>query len=50
KEGFKKTVVDTMDNDRWVAKLVRRVMSKLEVARGDLGYPGDIPVALEPYR
>jgi len=50
REGFKRTVVDGVVNDRWVARLVGKVTKKLEVARGDVGYSGDIPVALGPYR
>jgi len=50
KESFKKSVVDTVANDKWIAKLVGKLMGKLEEAKGDLGYSGDIPVALEPYR
>ena len=50
KESFKKSVVDTVANDKWIAKLVGKLMGKLEEAKGDLGYSGDIPVALKPYR
>ena len=50
KEGFKRSVVDTVANDKWIAKLVGKLMGKLEEAKGDLGYSGDIPVALKPYR
>jgi len=50
KESFKRSVVDTVANDKWIAKLVGKLMGKLEEAKGDLGYSGDIPVALQPYR
>jgi hypothetical protein len=50
KEGVKKAVVDGVVNDRWIAKMVGKITKKLEVARGDAGYSGDIPVALEVYR
>ncbi|KAG5982737.1 hypothetical protein E4U55_001455 [Claviceps digitariae] len=47
KEGIKKAV---MANDQWLAKLVGKLMRKLEIVNGDLGYTGDIPIPLEPYR
>jgi hypothetical protein len=50
KEGVKKSVVDGVVNERWIAKMVGKVTSKLGEARGDVGYSGDIPVALEVYR
>ena len=50
KEGVKKAVVDGVVNDRWIAKMVGMITKKLELARGDVGYSGDIPVALGPYR
>ncbi|KPI37757.1 uncharacterized protein AB675_211 [Cyphellophora attinorum] len=50
KQGFKKVAVAGMVNDRWIAKMVGRVAAKLEQAQGEVGYTGDIPVALEPYR
>ncbi|KAK6586859.1 hypothetical protein PZA11_000149 [Diplocarpon coronariae] len=50
KEGVKKVVVDGVVNERWVAKLVGKITKKLEVARGEAGYSGDIPVKLEKYR
>jgi hypothetical protein len=43
-------VVDGVVNDRWIAKLVGKITKKLEAARGDVGYSGDIPVPLEVYR
>ena len=36
--------------NRWIAKMVGKITRKLEEARGDVGYSGDIPVALEKYR
>lgn len=50
KENVKKVVVDGIVNDRWIAKLVGKVTRKLEVARGDAGYSGDLPVPLKVYR
>ncbi|KAG9244091.1 hypothetical protein BJ878DRAFT_422156 [Calycina marina] len=50
KEGFKKTVVDTVANDKWVAKVVGKIMGKLENAKGDIGYSGEIPIPLQVYR
>ena len=50
KDGMKKAVVGGIVNDQWIAKLVAKVTKKLETARGDAGYSGDIPVALAPYR
>ncbi|KAF2089616.1 hypothetical protein K490DRAFT_36956 [Saccharata proteae CBS 121410] len=50
KEKFKKTAVDAVANDRWIAKLVGKATRKLETAQGDVGYSGNIPVALAPYR
>lgn len=40
----------TPNSNRWIAKLVAKVTKKLETAQGDVGYSGNIPVALEPYR
>jgi hypothetical protein len=37
-------------NERWIAKVVGKVTRKLEVARGEAGYSGDIPVQLGVYR
>ncbi|KAK5124085.1 hypothetical protein LTR08_006101 [Meristemomyces frigidus] len=50
RDGMKKAMVGTMINDRWIAKMVGKVAAKLEQAQGDLGYSGEIPVALGPYR
>jgi len=50
KEGVKKAVVDGMVNDRWISKAVGKITKKLEVARGEAGYSGDIPVQLDVYR
>jgi hypothetical protein len=50
KEGVKKAVVDGVVNERWIAKMVGKVTKKLEVARGEAGYSGDIPVKLGGYR
>ncbi|WWD21825.1 hypothetical protein CI109_106313 [Kwoniella shandongensis] len=50
KDSMKKTVVDGIVNDKWIAKMVGKVTRKLEEAQGDIGYSGDIPVKLEIYR
>ena len=50
KEGVKRAVVDGVVNERWIAKMVGRITRKLETARGEAGYSGDIPVKLEKYR
>jgi hypothetical protein len=47
KGGLKKAIVA---NDRWLAKLVGKMVRKLEDVRGDLGYSGDIVVELSRYR
>lgn len=50
KDSMKKTVVDGIVNDKWIAKMVGKVTRMLEEAQGDVGYSGDIPVKLEVYR
>lgn len=50
KDGVKKTVIDGVINDKWIAKMVGKVTRKLETAQGDVGYTGDIPIKLEKYR
>lgn len=50
KDSVKKTVVDGVINDKWIAKMVGKVTRALETAQGDVGYSGDIPVKLEKYR
>ncbi|KAK4692760.1 hypothetical protein P7C71_g4508, partial [Lecanoromycetidae sp. Uapishka_2] len=50
KDGMKKAVVGGIVNDQWIAKMVAKVTKKLETAQGDVGYSGNIPVALGPYR
>ncbi|KAJ6784390.1 hypothetical protein PWT90_05070 [Aphanocladium album] len=47
KDSVKKAV---MGGDQWLAKLAGKVLKKLEVIDGDLGYSGDIPVDLTSYR
>jgi len=42
--------VDAAANDKWIAKLVGKVTKKLETMQGDIGYSGDLPVALDVYR
>ncbi|EMC94099.1 hypothetical protein BAUCODRAFT_36569 [Baudoinia panamericana UAMH 10762] len=48
--GMKKAVIGGIVNDRWIAKMVGKVAARLERAQGDLGYSGEVPIALEPYR
>lgn len=50
KDSMRRIAVDAATNDRWIAKLVGKVTKKLEMMQGDVGYSGDIPVALAPYR
>lgn len=50
KHTIKRTTVDAMVNDRWIAKLVGKVAKQLENAMGEVGYSGDLPISLEPYR
>lgn len=50
KDSMKRTLVDNVVSDRWIAKMVGRVTKKLEGAMGEAGYSGDIPVKLEVYR
>ena len=49
-KGMRRVAVDAVTNDRWIAKLVGKVVKRLESAKGDLGYTGLVPVSLEPYR
>jgi len=48
--GIKRTTVDAVVNDRWIAKLVGKIAKNLEQMRGDVGYSGELPIALGPYR
>jgi hypothetical protein len=50
KDGVKKTVVDGIISDKWIAKMVGKVTKLLEEAQGDVGYSGNIPVKLDVYR
>lgn len=50
KDSMKRTLVDNVVSDRWIAKMVGRITKKLEGAMGEAGYSGDIPVKLEVYR
>lgn len=47
---IKRTTVDAVVNDKWIAKLVGKVAKQLENALGDVGYSGELPIALGPYR
>lgn len=51
--GMRKAGVSTMSamaNDRWIARLVGKITRKLENAQGEIGYSGDVPIALDKYR
>ncbi|CAN8105244.1 unnamed protein product [Discula destructiva] len=50
KESVKRTLVDNVVSDRWLAKMVGRITTRLEGAMGEAGYSGGIPVRLEAYR
>lgn len=50
RDGMKKAMVGGLVNDRWIAKLVGKTAAMLKEAQGDVGYSGDIPIALAPYR
>ncbi|ORX36154.1 hypothetical protein BD324DRAFT_630401 [Kockovaella imperatae] len=50
KESIKKTTVESIVNDSWIAKMVGKITKKLEEAKGDIGYSGNIPVQLKKYR
>lgn len=50
KDSMKRTLVDSVVSDRWIAKMVGRITKKFEGAMGEAGYSGDIPVKLEAYR
>jgi hypothetical protein len=50
KDGMKKAAVDGIINDKFIAKMVGKITRQLATAQGDVGYSGDIPVALEAYR
>ncbi|KAF2739786.1 hypothetical protein EJ04DRAFT_606464 [Polyplosphaeria fusca] len=53
KEGMRKAGLNTASavaNDRWIAKLVGKILFKLEKAQGDIGYSGNIPLSLQEYR
>ena len=49
-KGFKDSVKKVAANDRWIAKMVGKVSKNLETLRGDVGYSGNLPVPLAPYR
>ncbi|KAI1270255.1 hypothetical protein F5Y18DRAFT_8320 [Xylariaceae sp. FL1019] len=50
KDGMKKAVVGGLVNDRWIAKIVGKTATALQTAQGDVGYSGEIPIPLAPYR
>ena len=47
---MKRMVVDTVVNERWIARLVGRIMRKLEAARGEVGYSAEVKIPMDPYR
>ena len=49
-DGMRRVGIDAVANDRFIAKLVGKITKKLETAQGDLGYSGEIPIPLQPYR
>lgn len=50
REGMKKATVNAAANDQWIAKMVGKIVKKLESTQGDVGYSGAIRVPLDPYR
>jgi hypothetical protein len=50
KDGMKKAAVSGLVNDRWIAKIVGKTAMALQKTQGDVGYSGEIPVPLAPYR
>ncbi|USW58397.1 hypothetical protein Slin15195_G117160 [Septoria linicola] len=50
KDGMKKAAVGGLVNDRWIAIMVGKVAATLQKAQGDIGYSGDLPISLAPYR
>ncbi|KAI4149387.1 MAG: hypothetical protein LQ340_004656 [Diploschistes diacapsis] len=50
KDSVKRVAVDAVTNDKWIAKMVGKVSKNLESLRGDVGYSGDLPVPMAPYR
>lgn len=50
RDKMKRSTINAVANDRWIAKMVGRITKKLESAQGDVGYSGELPVALGPYR
>lgn len=50
KDGMKKAVVGGIVNATWIAKIVGKVTKRLESVQGDIGYSGNMPVALDTYR
>ena len=50
KSGLKQATINAAANDRWIAKLVGKVTAKLQIMQGDVGYSGNVPISLKPYR
>lgn len=46
----RQTAVNDTSSDRWIAELVKRIMTHLESSQGNVGYAGTMPVSLKPYR
>ena len=49
-DSMRRVGIDAVANDRVIARLVGKITKQLETAQGDIGYSGDLPVALQPYR
>lgn len=50
KQGMKNATLSGMIDDQWIVKVVEKIAEQLEQTRGDVGYLGEISVALESYR
>jgi hypothetical protein len=53
RDGMRKAGLNTasaMANDRWIAKLVGKLVRKLERAQGEVGYSVNVALALQEYR
>ncbi|KAF2210055.1 hypothetical protein CERZMDRAFT_46024 [Cercospora zeae-maydis SCOH1-5] len=50
RDGMKKAAVAGLVHDRWIAHMVGKVASTLQKAQGDVGWSGNIPIPLGPYR
>ncbi|KAI1005465.1 hypothetical protein K3495_g2751 [Podosphaera aphanis] len=50
KRSFKRSLVDGVVNEKWIAKLVGKITTRLELAQGEAGYSGTLPIKLENFR